>query len=249
MTSSNRFPLTANTLDWGRTRYAASTLRQLEQVEKRFSARAPDSLILTEHDPVYTIGRHKDAAQHLIWQKEHLAREGIEVQETNRGGDITYHGPGQIVGYPILDLSTNKDLHRYLRDLEEALIRTLLHFGLHGTRRDGMTGIWIEKRKIAAIGIAVRHWISYHGFALNVCPELRHFSGIVPCGITDGSVTSMEVELGYKPEITMIKHLLSVEFWGIFGKGASHAQNEAKVVEGQVAHGGRLSADTGDYGG
>jgi lipoyl(octanoyl) transferase len=203
-------------VDWGLTRYRDAYARQLEWVQKRVAGEIPDTLIFNTHHPVYTIGRHKDAARHLCWDEAMLAQQGIEVEETNRGGDITYHGPGQIVGYPIISLTQTRDLHRYLRDLEECLIRTLWHYGLETSRREGMTGIWIGKRKIAAMGIAIRHWITYHGFALNVNPDLRHFQGIVPCGIVDGTVTSMEEELGYVPEIPTLKHLLAVEFWGIF---------------------------------
>ncbi len=205
-----------NTVDWGRTRYKEAYDRQLEWVAQRIEGQRTDTLIFTEHNPVFTIGRRKNADQHLKWGKQLLADTGIELEITNRGGDITYHGPGQIVGYPIIDLAHKKDLHHYLRDLEESLIRTLTHFGLFCTRREGMTGIWIEKRKIAAMGIAVKQWVTYHGFALNVAPDLEHFNGIVPCGIVDGTVTSMQQELGYEPDFAMVKHLLEVEFWGIF---------------------------------
>jgi len=205
-----------NTTDWGRTRYKVAYDRQLEWVAQRVSGAMPDTLIYTEHDPVFTIGRHKNAEQHLKWGQQLLKDSGVEVELTNRGGDITYHGPGQIVGYPIISLEHRKDLHRYLRDLEEVLIRTLAHFGIFCSRREGMTGIWIEKRKIAAMGIAVKQWVTYHGFALNVAPNLSHFNGIVPCGIVDGTVTSMEQELGHKPDPERVKRLLEVEFWAIF---------------------------------
>lgn len=214
-----------NTVDWGRTHYKQAYEKQLEWVAQRIAGERTDTLVYTEHEPVYTIGRRKNAEQHLKWGQEFLAKTGIEVAVTNRGGDITYHGPGQIVGYPIVNLANRKDLHRYLRDLEEVLIRTLTHFGLFCSRREGMTGIWIEKRKIAAMGIAVKQWVSYHGFALNVTPNLDHFSGIVPCGIVDGTVTSMEQELGFSPDLAMVKHLLEVEFWGIFTNYASHGEN------------------------
>ena len=213
-----------NTVDWGRTRYKEAYDKQLEWVAQHITGERTDTLVLTEHDPVFTIGRRKFADQHLKWGAKLLEETGIEVEETNRGGDITYHGPGQMVGYPIISLAHKKDLHHYLRDLEEALIRTLAHFGLFCDRREGMTGIWIEKRKIAAMGIAVKQWVTYHGFALNVCPDLNHFNGIVPCGITDGTVTSMEQELGYMPDIAMVKHLLEVEFWGIFTNYGTHGE-------------------------
>ena len=136
---------------------------------------------------------------------------------SNRGGDITYHGPGQIVVYPIVSLLARKDLHAYLRDLELVVIQTLKYFNLETSRRDGQTGIWIEnQRKICAIGVAVRSWVTYHGLALNLNPDLSHFNGIVPCGITDGEVTSISMELNNPPSQKMIKSRLAVEFEAVF---------------------------------
>jgi lipoyl(octanoyl) transferase len=134
--------------------------------------------------------------------------------KTNRGGDITYHGPGQIVGYPILSLATRKDLHAYLRFLEQVLINSIGAMGLAAARREGKTGIWLGQRKIAAIGVAVRRWVTYHGFALNVNANLSHFGGIVPCGITatEGTVTSMHAELGRPVDEAEVKTLLADEF-------------------------------------
>jgi len=206
-----------HTVDWGRTAYQAAWDRQLELVRQRRAGDIPDTLILTEHNPVYTIGVRPGAANHLVWNKSVLAEEGIEVVKTNRGGDITYHGPGQIVGYPIINLDRRRDLHGYLRDLEEVLIRTVAQLGLTAQRREGKTGIWIEDRKIAAIGVAVKSWITYHGFALNVCPDLRHFQGIVPCGITDGTVTSLASEVPQPPLPGTVKSRLVLEFWRVFG--------------------------------
>jgi lipoyl(octanoyl) transferase len=136
------------------------------------------------------------------------------VVKSNRGGDITYHGPGQIVGYPIVSLATRRDLHAYLRFLEQVLIDALGSLGLAVTRREGMTGIWLGQRKIAAIGVAVRRWVAYHGFALNVAPDLAHFGGIVPCGIdsNDGTVTSMRAELGRVVDLAEVKTVLAREF-------------------------------------
>lgn len=176
-----------DTIDWGRTEYNSALQRQLERVEQRRAGVVPDALVFTEHDPVYTIGSRAGSAEHLIASQEFLSSEGISVVSTNRGGDITYHGPGQIVGYPILDLNLHgRDLHAYLRGLEEVLIRTVAHFGLKATRRDGKTGIWLEDRKIAAIGVAVKSWVSYHGFALNVTPSwsilLASFPAELPMG-------------------------------------------------------------------
>ena len=206
----------SQTVDWGRTAYKDAWDQQLELVEQRRADACPDTLILTEHNPVFTIGARPGADQHLVWTEQILAQQGIEVVKTNRGGDITYHGPGQIVGYPIMDLREKKDLHAYLRDLEEVLIRTVAHFGIEAGRREGKTGIWIEERKIAAIGVAVKTWVTYHGFALNVDPDLSHFSGIVPCGITDGTVTSLAQECETPPLMGQVKARLVKEFWSLF---------------------------------
>lgn len=202
--------------DWGRTHYAEAFERQRAVVEARKSGECGDRLIFTEHEPVYTIGLRKDAAQHLIWTEAFCAEQGIEVHKSNRGGDITYHGPGQIVCYPIVSLQNRRDLHAYLRDLEDVVIQTLATYGLASGRRKGKTGIWIDTRKICAIGVAVRSWITYHGFALNIDPDMNHFSGIVPCGITDGSVTSLKNELQSSVEMDEVKARLAVEFQKIF---------------------------------
>ncbi|PXA03957.1 lipoate-protein ligase B [Coraliomargarita sinensis] len=208
-------------IDWGRTRYAEAFEEQKARVARRKAGDCGDALIFTEHDPVYTMGLRKGADQHLIWDEATLAEHGVEVFKSNRGGDITYHGPGQIVGYPILSLHARKDLHAYLRDLEEVVIRTLTGFGLESARREGKTGIWLETRKICAIGVAVKSWITYHGFALNVAPDLNHFNGIVPCGITDGTVTSMANELGYSIGMADVKAALAVEFRKVFANTAT----------------------------
>lgn len=188
--------------------------RQNGLVTERIAGEISDTLVLNEHDPVYTIGLRSGSDQHLVWDAPHLAREGIEVVKTNRGGDITYHGPGQLVGYPIVDLSPRKDLHVYLRFLENVLIHTVSELGFTAARRDGKTGIWIENRKVAAIGVAVRRWVTYHGFALNVNANLLHFQGIVPCGITatDGTVTSLHAEHGHPIDIDVVKAIVATQF-------------------------------------
>ena len=207
-------PLTL--LDWGRTEYRAACERQGNLVTQRIAGEIGDTLVFTEHDPVFTVGLRSGADAHLVWDARTLARAGIAVEKTNRGGDITYHGPGQIVGYPILSLEPRKDLHAYLRLLEKIIIDSLRHVGLAAGRRDGKTGIWIERRKIAAVGVAVRRWVTYHGFALNVDPDLSHFGGIIPCGISaeEGTVTSMRAELGGDVSMDEVKRVLAVEFRG-----------------------------------
>jgi len=207
------------TLDWGRTRYEAAWRWQEELLAQRQENKIGDTLVFTEHDPVFTIGQRSGAEANLVWTPAQLAAQGIEVVKTNRGGDITYHGPGQIVGYPIVSLVPHKDLHAYLRFLEQVLINSVGCLGLAAARRPGKTGIWLGPRKIAAIGVAVRRWTAYHGFALNVNANLAHFSGIVPCGIgaTDGTVTSMQAELGGKPlDLAEVKRVLAKEFWTLW---------------------------------
>jgi lipoyl(octanoyl) transferase len=208
-------PSTPSFIDWGRTRHADATARQLALVDDRLSGKAGDSLVFTEHEPVYTLGLRAGAAAHLLWDDAERARRGIGLEQTGRGGDITYHGPGQIVGYPIVSLAQSRDLHAYLRFLEQVVIDALAELGLAGSRREGLTGIWIGPRKIAAIGVAARRWVTYHGFALNLDPDLTPFSGIVPCGIpsAQGTVTSVAAELGRAPEAAKVKGLLADAFW------------------------------------
>jgi lipoyl(octanoyl) transferase len=202
-------------LDWGRTEYRAACTRQETLVTQRIAGAVADTLVFTEHDPVFTIGLRRGAETHLVWDTATLAQAGVAVANTNRGGDITYHGPGQIVGYPILSLAARKDLHAYLRFLEKVLSDSLHVMGLQEAGpRPGKTGIWIGRRKIAAIGVAVRRWVTYHGFALNVRPDLHHFTGIIPCGITadDGSVTSMTAELGHPVDLEAVKQVIVTQF-------------------------------------
>ena len=166
---------------------------QHETVDLRLAGEIPDTVLLLEHEPVYTIGRLRD--QSSLRDSTLLPHP---VHETNRGGQATYHGPGQITGYPILDLTLRgKDLHEHLRKLEEALIRACHRFGVTATRRDGLTGVWVENRKLASIGVGVRKWISMHGFAINITNEsLPPFFAITPCGLDGVSMTSLEKEAG-----------------------------------------------------
>lgn len=205
---------TPRTLDWGRTRYEPAWREQEKLVAARIEGQIGDTLVFTEHQPVFTIGLRSGAEKHLVWQEAELTRRGIDVVKTNRGGDITYHGPGQLVGYPIVSLASRKDLHAYLRFLEEAVMEVVASYGLAADRRDGKTGIWIGQRKIAAIGVAVRRWVTYHGFALNVNADLSHFQGIIPCGIqpTDGTVTSLHAELGHAVDLADVKQRVESTF-------------------------------------
>src|SRR5436189_2919176 len=178
--------------------YAEALALQRQLVEERRAGAIPDVLLFVEHPPVLTLGVRGDGGRsHILATSEALAASGIEVHETGRGGDITYHGPGQIVGYPILDLKPDRcDVHRYVRDLEAVLIRTAADYGVEAGRVDGLTGVWVGREKLAAIGVRIARWITSHGFALNVTTDLEYFKLIVPCGIGDRSVTSLATLLG-----------------------------------------------------
>ncbi len=177
----------------GRMEFADALLLQEEFLaQKRQDRSLEDELLLLEHEPVYTIGRTPDKSSLL--GSAHLPHPLFAI---NRGGQATYHGPGQLMGYPIIDLRRcGQDLHRYLRWLEQLLIELLADFGIAASRRESLTGVWIDHRKIASIGVGVRHWITMHGFALNVCGDLSPFNYIIPCGINNVSMTSMEKETG-----------------------------------------------------
>lgn len=167
---------------------------QLEHLESILSGEAANSLLCLEHAPVFTIGRTRDVSS----LGPHTELLPHPVVETNRGGQATYHGPGQLTGYPVVDLRPlGKDLHAYIRALEEALIRTCLHYGVEASRRDGLTGVWVGQRKLASIGVGVKKWISMHGFAINITKEsLDGFASITPCGISDVVMTCLESEAG-----------------------------------------------------
>ncbi len=195
----------ARTLDvrrLGRMGYDAANDLQKHLVEERRAGSIGDLLLLVEHPPVITLGaRNRVSVSHIVASDEELRADGVTVHETGRGGDVTYHGPGQLVGYPILDLRPDRcDVHAYVRDLEEALILALRQLGIEGTRVPGLSGVWVgeagREEKVAAIGVRISRWITSHGFALNVSTNLDHFRLIVPCGIADRGVTSIEHVLG-----------------------------------------------------
>jgi lipoyl(octanoyl) transferase len=193
---------------------------QRERAGRRAAGAIPDTLLLLSHPPVVTLGTG-GSIDHLLGSAAELERRGVEFVETDRGGDITFHGPGQIVGYAIVDLADrDKDLHRYLRDLEGVLIRALADFGILAGRVSGLTGVWVGDAKVAAIGIRVSRWITHHGFALNVETDLSFFDLIVPCGITDGRVTSMAELLGGPVEREEVEDALARAFLHVFGAGA-----------------------------
>lgn len=175
-----------------------------------------DVFLMLEHPHTYTLGKTADK-KNLIGSKEYLEDNNISVYEIDRGGDITYHGPGQIVGYPIINLNEwQNDTHKYLRALEEVIIQTCKEYGLETERKEKYTGVWIENRKIAAIGIKISNWISMHGFAFNVNTDLNLFNGIIPCGISDKEVTSLAKELGREISLSDVKEKLLNNFRVIF---------------------------------
>ena len=182
----------------GRIGYQEALDLQADLVERRRRGEIGDTLLLLEHPPVITLGvKTRNNRTNIIASDAQLAGEGVAVFETGRGGDVTYHGPGQLVGYPIFDLNPHRrDVHRYVRDIEQALIDAVATFGVSATRAEGLTGIWVGNDKLAAIGVRISRWITSHGFALNVGTNLSHFDLIVPCGIQDRGVTSLERLLG-----------------------------------------------------
>jgi len=187
-------------------------------VERLRSGDAPEQLLLLEHPHVFTLGRGADSSNILADQQQ-LESNSVEVHETGRGGDVTYHGPGQLVGYPIINLKPDRcDVHRYVRDLEDVLIRTIADFGVTGTRIPGLTGVWVGNEKIAAIGVRIARWITSHGFALNVNTDLDYFKMIVPCGITDKGVTSLSRILGHQIELRDVARIAASRFGEVFGR-------------------------------
>jgi lipoate-protein ligase B len=204
-------------IELGRTDYKSAWDLQKKLVSLRSRGKVPDCLIITEHEPVVTMGR-ASSKDNLLVSQEELSNRGIDFYKIERGGDITFHGPGQIVAYPILDLTNRgRDLHRYLRDLEHVIIETLLEFKIKATTKKGLTGVWVSNHKLAAIGVAVSRWISYHGMALNVNTDLDYFNHINPCGITQFPVGSISSILGKKADIEKAAKLLSNNFAEYFG--------------------------------
>ena len=197
--------------------YEAGLALQADLVAARKADSIPDTLVLLQHPPVITLGvKVRQSREHVLATDEELQAHGIGLFETGRGGDVTYHGPGQLVGYPVLDLKPDRqDAHRYVRDLEEVLIGVCGEYGLQASRKPGLTGVWVGEEKVAAIGVRLSRWVTSHGFALNVTTDLDHFKLIVPCGITDRGVTSLERLLGSAPsmdevEAHVVRHLCRV---------------------------------------
>jgi lipoyl(octanoyl) transferase len=197
--------------------YPVALDEQMRLAEARLLDQIPDTLLLLQHPPTITFGS-RVREEHLLLSREELEARGIGLFPIRRGGDVTFHGPGQLVGYPIFHLGDHgRDVHRYVRALEEVLIQAIAAFGLKGERSPGQTGVWIGDEKIAAIGVELRRWVSRHGFALNVTTDLSYFDLIVPCGIADKGVTSMERLLGAAPEIRAVEEVIVRRIGEVFG--------------------------------
>jgi lipoyl(octanoyl) transferase len=204
--------------DLGRRPYAEVLELQREMAKERIAGTRPDTLLFVEHDPVITLGRSSKAA-HLLVDAQMLAGRGVELFEIERGGDVTFHGPGQLVGYPIIDLTQHtQDLHWYLRQLEQVLIDALSTFGVEGSRVEPYTGVWVGNRKIASIGVHARNWVTWHGFALNVSTDLSYFDLIVPCGIPEVTMTSIERELGRTASLAAAAESVEAAFGARFSR-------------------------------
>jgi len=201
----------------GRTQFEKVWTFQKQLLRKRAAGLIPDCLITTEHEPVLTMGRGTDR-QNLLTSPEELSRRGVSLFEIERGGDITFHGPGQVIVYPIIDLrKRNRDTHQYLRDLEQVAIGTLAEFGLKAGIKEGLTGVWVDDSKVGAIGVAISKWITYHGIAINITTDLSYFDLINPCGITKFPVGSVADLLGYNPGFDRFKNSLVRQFVEYFG--------------------------------
>lgn len=234
-----------------RVTYENGMAMQERLVALRQKERIPDQFLLLEHPPVITLGRGGDQAN-LLGSPEELRAAGVRFYETTRGGDITYHGPGQLVGYPILHMGEgSRDVRKYVTKLEEVLIRALGSFGITGHRADGQRGVWVGERKIAAIGVRIARWVTSHGFALNVHPDLDHFRLITPCGIRGAGVTSMEQLLG-PITISQLTPVLLTQFAEVFDRELHMATDRRSVITVIPHHGDRLlllhrRADRGDF--
>ena len=203
-------------LDLGLRNYKEVWDLQRKLVYKRISDDIPDSLILVEHFPVITLGRQAKKEEVLV-SKSYLSKRRISLFQIERGGKATFHGPGQLVAYPIINLALNeKDLHKYLRNLEETVIRLLKKVGVKGERKERYTGVWVKDKKIASIGIAIKKWVTYHGLALNVNVDLSYFSLIFPCGMDNKKVTSLREIFSYPVEMDKVKKLFISSFCEVF---------------------------------
>ena len=212
----------------GTVPYAEALALQRELVEERRAGRVPDLLLLLQHPRVITFGVKGDGGRsNVLATSERLAELGVELSETGRGGDVTYHGPGQIVGYPILDLKPDRcDVHRYVRDLEEVMIRVCADYGVTAGRVKGLTGTWVGNEKIGAIGVRISRWITSHGFAFNVNTNLDDFQLIVPCGISDHGVTSLERASGRAMSIADVEDHVITQVAAVFDASVTDSSTD-----------------------
>jgi lipoyl(octanoyl) transferase len=202
--------------------YADGLELQRRLVDERKADRIPDTLLLLQHPHVLTIGVKKDGRSHILAPPDRLASLGVAVFETGRGGDVTYHGPGQLVGYPILDLNPDRrDVHKYVRDLEEVMIRVCADYGIEAGRVQGFSGAWVGDEKIGAIGVRISRWVTSHGFAFNVSTNIDFFRLIVPCGIADKGVTSLAAQIGRAPEMSAVEDRVVSKFEAVFERTAT----------------------------
>jgi len=205
--------LTYNILDLGKSHYNDAWKLQKRLQSQRISGQIDDQLLLVEHFPVYTLGKNAPR-EHLLTKES----DDISIIQTDRGGDITFHGPGQLVGYPILDLNQYKrSITWYMRELEQLIIDVLKEYDINAVRKKGLTGVWVKDKKIAALGVRISKWVTMHGFSFNINPDLKYYQGIIPCGITEYGVTSMADLLGDDvPNMSEIKDTLVKHFIAIF---------------------------------
>lgn len=205
--------------------YADGLELQRQLVEERKADRIPDTLLLLQHPHVLTVGVKKDGKEHILATPERLSSLHVDVFETGRGGDVTYHGPGQLVGYPIIDLNPDRrDVHKYVRDLEEVMIRVCAVYGLTADRVKGFSGAWIGDEKIGAIGVRISRWVTSHGFAFNVTTDIDFFNLIVPCGIADKGVTSLAAKLKTPPSMSEVEDRFVENFLKVFNREIRHQQ-------------------------
>jgi lipoyl(octanoyl) transferase len=211
---------TLNVRRIGRIGYAEGVELQKALVQQRVAGEIDDTLLFVEHPPVITLGvKTRGNLANVRADAAALAAQGVAVHESGRGGDVTFHGPGQLVGYPIIDLKPDRqDVHRYVRDLEEVLIRTAADFGIEAGRVKGFSGAWVGDAKLAAIGVRISRWVTSHGFALNVTTDLAGFDLIVPCGITDRGVTSLSALLGRDVAMTDVERSVVTHFAAVFDR-------------------------------
>src|SRR5215813_6146739 len=217
----------------GRMPYAEALAMQRELVEERRAGRIGDLLLLVEHPHVLTLGVRGDGGRsHILAPAERLTALDVAVHEAGRGGDITYHGPGQVVGYPIIDLKPDRcDVHRYVRDIEEVMIRVTRDYGIEAIRIPGLTGIWVGAEKLGAIGVRIARWVTSHGFAYNANTDLSYFNLIVPCGISDHGVTSLKKLLGREVDLNEVQDRLAHHFGEVFDRKMREVSSESKSIQ------------------